>query len=231
MAWCSARCCVICTVDGRPFGSSWYGKEVSTEDTRLTFMTLARIDFAEHPQSVIVLTNMFYAEALTLFPKVGSASRTRCAGSTCRSKGKTVPRVLPADPRTRRPSQPWAGRRRRAPRRGTPVYVTPSVMVLYRDDHEFALNDLNPATDGAPQPFEYDVVLAAQLYRSRNVGRDQGQERVGPTSPRRWPSPDGWSSFSRLDTILGWRVRRDLVAEDPFATPRHMPTGKASTPH
>ncbi|MEY2553318.1 MAG: hypothetical protein QOC57_1178, partial [Ilumatobacteraceae bacterium] len=36
------------------------GKEVSMEDTRLTLATLPD-RLAEHPQSVIVLTNMFYA--------------------------------------------------------------------------------------------------------------------------------------------------------------------------
>ena len=44
------------------------GKEVSMEDTRLTLATLPD-RLAEHPQSVVVLTNMFYAEAPHLFPK------------------------------------------------------------------------------------------------------------------------------------------------------------------
>ena len=43
------------------------GKEVSMEDTRLTLSTLPG-RLAEHPETVVVLTNMFYAEAPELFP-------------------------------------------------------------------------------------------------------------------------------------------------------------------
>ena len=44
------------------------GKEVSMEDTRLTLSTLPG-RFSEHPETVVVLTNMFYAEAPELFPR------------------------------------------------------------------------------------------------------------------------------------------------------------------
>ena len=44
------------------------GKEISMEDTRLTLSQLAD-RFAEHPQTVVALTNMFYAEAPWLYPR------------------------------------------------------------------------------------------------------------------------------------------------------------------
>ena len=44
------------------------GKEVSMEDTRLTLSTLPG-RFSEHPETVVVLTNMFYAEAPELYPR------------------------------------------------------------------------------------------------------------------------------------------------------------------
>ena len=80
------------------------GKEVSMEDTRLTLATLPD-RLAEHPQSVVVLTNMFYAEAPNLFPKVAGVPRQGPV-DRCSVEGQYVARVLPADPRARRPPDP-----------------------------------------------------------------------------------------------------------------------------
>lgn len=44
------------------------GKEASMEDARLTLSQLPD-RFAEHPNTVVVLTNMFYSEAPWLWPK------------------------------------------------------------------------------------------------------------------------------------------------------------------
>ena len=81
------------------------GKEVSMEDTRLTLATLPD-RLAEHPQSVIVLTNMFYAEAPTLVPEGRRVPRQGALDRRA-AEGQHGPRVLPADPRARRP--PHAG--------------------------------------------------------------------------------------------------------------------------
>ena len=48
---------------------------------------------------------------------------------------------------------------------GNPLYVEPSVLVLYRADQSFALNDVIP--DPGRFDLGYDLVIASQPYRSR----------------------------------------------------------------
>src|SRR4029079_8545006 len=104
---------------------------------------------------------------------------------------------------------------------GNPVYVTPSVMVLYRDDHAFAMNDLIPRPTGGPQPFEYDLVLAAQPYRSRTSAETKVKNVLGPLAKALAPG-------GRLVVVQAPGhdpameiIRPIWAAQDPFATPRH----------
>ncbi|MGH8911489.1 MAG: hypothetical protein ACRDVD_03180, partial [Acidimicrobiia bacterium] len=54
---------------------------------------------------------------------------------------------------------------RTSPRSGNPVYVRPSVLVLYRDDHEFLLRPMIPHRDDTEAP-GYDLIVSAQAYRA-----------------------------------------------------------------
>jgi hypothetical protein len=194
------------------------GKEVSMEDTRLTLATLPD-RLAEHPQSVVVLTNMFYAEAPHLFPKAPEF-HDKVRWIDVPLKGNTAheffQQIHELDDHL---TQGW--QTASSPRTGNPVYVTPSVMVLYRDDHAFALNDLIPRPTGGPQPYEYDVVLAAQPYRSRTSAETKVKNVLAPLAKALAPA-------GRLVVVQstghdpGMEVIRKIwPAEDPFATPRH----------
>jgi hypothetical protein len=195
------------------------GKEVSMEDTRLTLATLPD-RLAEHPQSVIVLTNMFYAEAPTLFPKAPE-HQAKVRWFDVALKGNSAHEFfLQIHELDDHLTQGW--QTASSPKTGNPVYVTPSVMVLYRDDHAFALNDLIPRPTGGPQPFEYDLVLAAQPYRSRTSAETKVKNVLAPLAKALAPA-------GRLIVVQSTGhdpgmevIRRIWPAEDPFATPRHM---------
>jgi hypothetical protein len=194
------------------------GKEVSMEDTRLTLATLPD-RLAEHPQSVVILTNMFYAEAPNLFPKAAEF-QDKVRWIDVPLKGATAheffQQIHELDDHL---TQGW--QTASSPKTGNPVYVTPSVMVLYRDDHAFALNDLIARPTGAPQPFEYDLVLAAQPYRSRTSAQTKVKNVLAPLAKALAPN-------GRLIVIQSTGhdpgmeiIRKIWPAEDPFATPRH----------
>jgi hypothetical protein len=57
----------------------------------------------------------------------------------------------------------WAVRT--SDRTGNPIYVRPSVLVLYRRDREFLVRPLLPRLDRPPGG--YDLVIASQVYRAR----------------------------------------------------------------
>src|SRR5690606_8765256 len=120
---------------------------------------------AEHPETIFVLTNMFYAEAPGLFPRAQANQANLqwwdvpldgTTGHEFHSQITDLEHVLEAG---------WQTKVSEAS--GNLVYRTPSVIVLYRKDRAFALHDLLPRNTGAPQSFGYDLVLAAQPYRSR----------------------------------------------------------------
>jgi hypothetical protein len=94
-------------------------------------------------------------------------------------------------------------------------------MVLYRDDHAFALNELIPRPTGGPQPFEYDLVLAAQPYRSRTSAATKVKNVLAPLAKSLAPG-------GRLVVVQSTGhdpgmeiIRRIWPDEDPFATPRN----------
>jgi hypothetical protein len=52
-----------------------------------------------------------------------------------------------------------------SPKTGNPVYERPVVMVIYRDDHKFLLDQILPKPGGTQA--SYDLVIASQPYRAR----------------------------------------------------------------
>jgi hypothetical protein len=194
------------------------GKEISMEDTRLTLGTLPD-RLAEHPESVIVLTNMFYGEAPYLYPR-SPEHQPKLQWLDVPLKGNSAheffQQIHDLDHRL---IQSWQTESSRVT--GNPVYANPAVMVLYREDHAFALNDLIPQQIGGPQPIAYDLVLAAQPYRSRTSAELKVKNVLGPLAKALAPG-------GRLIVIQSTGhdpgmevIRRIWPAEDPFVTPRH----------
>ncbi|MCZ6887427.1 MAG: hypothetical protein O7H39_02945, partial [Gammaproteobacteria bacterium] len=138
------------------------GKEISLEDIRLSLEKLPD-RFVEHPSSVVVFTNLYYAEAPWL-----TVSKPELAGTVnwmdVPLQGDTAAefgeQLRDLDPRL---VDGWQVRA--SERTGNPLYVKPSVLVLYREDHSFALDGVKP---GQTEPrAEFDLVLVSQPWRAR----------------------------------------------------------------
>jgi hypothetical protein len=194
------------------------GKEVSMEDTRLTLATLPD-RLAEHPQSVIALTNMFYAEAPYLWPKSAEHQQNvqwidvPLKGDSAHEFDRQIHDL------DHRLTQAWQTESSGVT--GNPVYVKPSVMVLYREDQAFAMNDLIPRPIGGPQSFRYDLVVAAQPYRSRTPAATKVKHVLAPLAR-------ALTQGGRLVVVQSTGhdpgmeiIRRIWPTEDPFTTPRH----------
>ncbi len=151
----------------------WFvvGKEISIEDVRLSLDKL--IDrFHEHPQMVAVITNMYYTEAPKLMPRSAAAQSALnwielpFGGSSTEEFEEQITEIMP------NLIDGWGVKT--SAQSGNPVYVRPSVLVLYRKDQRFTLDRIisRPGTlDG-----RYDLIVASQPYRA-HTGADQGAQR------------------------------------------------------
>jgi hypothetical protein len=138
------------------------GKEISLEDVRLALQKMSD-RFFEHPATVLVLTNLAYADAPWLAVKSVSAASSLVwhevplAGDSAYRFEQQITDLVPFL------SQNWkAGV---SPKTGNPVYERPVVLVLYREDHKFLLDPIIPRPGGTMA--NYDLVIASQPYRAR----------------------------------------------------------------
>jgi hypothetical protein len=137
------------------------GKEISIEDVRIA---LGRMPdrLYEHPEMVLVVTNMNYREAPSLTPsgeKAGDLTwiEAPLEGATADDFGRQIHDLFD------RLVHPWEVVT--SPKTGNPLYARPSALVVYRKDREFLLKDVIPGpgkTDGL-----YDLIVASQPYRAR----------------------------------------------------------------
>ena len=138
------------------------GKEISLEDVRLTLERMPD-RFFEHPATVLVMTNLYYKEAPWLTPhSVASASsltwhEVALSGTTSRDFEAQITGLQPFL------AENWRVAVNKTT--GNPIYVRPTVLVIYREDHKFQLTPVIPRR-AAPQA-DYDLVIASQPYRLR----------------------------------------------------------------
>jgi hypothetical protein len=138
------------------------GKEISLEDVRLALQKMSD-RFFEHPATVLVFTNLAYADAPWLAVKSLAAASSLVwhevplAGDSAYRFEQQITEL------TGFLSQNWkAGV---SPKTGNPVYERPVVLVLYREDHKFLLDPIIPRPGGTMA--NYDLVIASQPYRAR----------------------------------------------------------------
>src|SRR5215470_17391575 len=138
------------------------GKEISLEDVRLALQKMSD-RFFEHPATVLVMTNLAYADAPTLAVKSLSAASSLVwhevplVGDSAYRFEQQITDLVPFL------SQNWkAGV---SPKTGNPVYERPVVLVIYRADHKFLLDPIIPRPGGTVA--NYDLVIASQPYRAR----------------------------------------------------------------
>src|SRR5690349_22457217 len=138
------------------------GKEISLEDIRLTLQKTAD-RFFEHPATVLVLTNLAYADAPWLAVKSLSAASSlvwrelQLAGNSAHRFEQQIVELESFL------AENW--RAGVSPKTGNPVYERPAVLVIYREDHKFLLDPIIPRPGGTMAG--YDLVIASQPYRAR----------------------------------------------------------------
>ncbi len=151
------------------------GKEISLEDVRLTLQKVPdRV--VEHPATVLVLTNLAYADAPWLHVKSVSAASSlvwhelALAGTTAAKFEEQITNLEPFL------ASNWkAGV---SPVTGNPVYERPVVLVIYRDDHRFLLDPILPHPGGTQAG--YDLVIASQPYRARATLEFKARRVIAP---------------------------------------------------
>jgi hypothetical protein len=138
------------------------GKEISLEDIRLTLQKMAD-RFYEHPATVLVLTNLAYADAPWLAVKSMKAATSfvwrelPLVGNSAHQFEAQITEM-----------EEFLGNTWKAgvsPKTGNPVYDRPVALVIYRADHKFLLDPIIPRPGGTRA--DYDLVIASQPYRAR----------------------------------------------------------------
>lgn len=193
------------------------GKEISLEDVRLCLEKLPD-RFAEHPNMVVVLTNLYYYEAPNLWPQREDMAakiswrEVPLEGNSAHAfdaQVKSLHQDLAAD---------WQVVS--SPKTGNPLYASPSVLVLYRKDHRFSLDSIIPASGASSR--QYDLVIAAQPYRARLPADKKCQYVLAPLAKSLRPG-------GRMIVIQSTGrdpgmeiIHRIWPNEQPFQTPRKL---------
>jgi hypothetical protein len=191
-------------------------KEISLEDVRLGLEKMPD-RFFEHPATVLVVTNLNYAEAPRLMPRdLASAAalnwqEVRLQGNSAAEYGEQIEALGQ--------TLAYGWQTKPSAVSGNPVYVRPSVLVIYREDHKFLLDAVIPRPG---RVFEtYDLIVASQPWRARMHAQFKAQKVLAPLA--RSLAPGG-----RLLTIQSYGqdpgleiVQRLWPGENPFTVDRH----------
>ena len=191
------------------------GKEISQEDVRISLEKMAD-RFYEHPLTVLVLTNMFYSEAPRLYPR-SKAMQESLNWLEVPLEGSSAfefdEQIRDLEPRV----QVW-WKTTPSERTGNPLYVTPSVLVIYRKDHEWPLAPVIPRKGDLDH--EYDLVISAQPFRARLPAKVKVRNVLAPLA--RSLAPAGCMVvIQSTGKDPGMEIIRSMWAgEKPFLTPR-----------
>ena len=193
------------------------GKEISLEDVRLALEKMPD-RFHEHPASVLVMTNLYYSEAPWLAPSSVTAATTlvwhelRLLGDTAHAFERQITDLQPFL------AEHW--RARMSPATGNPIYERPVVLVIYREDYKFLLDQVLPRRGNTRA--DYDLVIASQPYRARTSVEFKARKVIAPLT--RSLAPGG-----RLIAIHSHGkdpgleiIQRIWPGENPFTTNRHQ---------
>jgi hypothetical protein len=192
------------------------GKEISIEDVRLTLEKLPD-RFMEHPASCIVITNLYYAEAPWLRPRsVKSAAalnwrEVALEGDSSHAFGEQLAALdsFLVDSWQVRSSETT----------GNPMYVRPSVLVLFRKDHSFLMDSVIPKQGTFSA--NYDLAIASQPWRARMSAEFKVQKVLAPIARSLGNSGRMLIVQSSGDDPALELVRQVWPNEDPFRVNRH----------
>jgi len=172
----------------------------------------------EHPAMVLVITNMFYSEAPWLKPNsVTSATslvwhELSLTGNTAHEFEAQITDLQPFL------AEHWGARI--SPSTGNPVYEKPVVLVIYRDDHKFLLDQVRPRRGAAIA--DYDLVIASQPYRARAPVEFKAKRILAPLTRALAPGGRLIVIHSHGDDPGLEIIRRVWPGDHPFIHDRHQ---------
>lgn len=189
-------------------------KEISLEDVRLGLVKMPS-HFVEHPQTVLVITNMKYSEAPTLQASPGQKPIKRREVAL---KGQTTHEFM-RQIHDLHPILEEGWQTAPSPKTGNPLYIHPSVLIIYRADQQFALSSVIPPKGSMRA--DYDFIICAQPYRSRSTAEAKVNYVLGPLASSLGPG-------GRMVVVqsTGYDPGMEIIrhiwpGEEPFPTPRH----------
>jgi hypothetical protein len=197
-------------------------KEISLEDVRLTLEKMPD-RFHEHPATVLVMTNLNYAEAPWLTP----SSITAATGMVWHELALQGDSAADFDAQITALA-PFLGQNWRASvsrKSGNPVYEKPVVLVIYREDQRFLLHEALPRR-GAGRA-DCDLVIASQPYRARASVEFKARRVLAPLAragARRAADrhPLQWRRSRHRDRAAGLARRKSIHIRSPHAAEGHQ---------
>ena len=150
-------------------------KEISLEDVRLGLEKMPD-RFLEHPATVLVVTNLRYAEAPRLIPRAGGSAvamnwhEVLLKGQNSNEYARQIGGLAP--------TLAYGWKTKPSAKSGNPVYVRPSVLVIYRADHKFLLDRVIPRRGVAVEA--YDLIVASQPWRARMSAKFKAEKVLAP---------------------------------------------------
>ena len=193
------------------------GKEISLEDVRLALQKMSD-RFFEHPATVLVLTNLAYADAPWLAVKSLSAASSMVwhevplAGDSAYRFEQQITDLVPFL------SQNWkAGV---SAKTGNPIYERPVVLVLYREDHKFLLDPIIPRPGGTVA--NYDLVIASQPYRARASLDFKAKRVIAPLAKSLGPGGRLIAIHSHGNDPGMEIIQKVWPGDNPFLHDRHQ---------
>jgi hypothetical protein len=193
------------------------GKEISLEDVRLSLEKMPD-RFYEHPASVLVMTNLYYAEAPWLVPNSVTAASSMIwhevalNGTTARDFEEQITALQPFL------AENWRAGVSKVS--GNPVYERPVVLVIYRNDHRFMLDSVIPKR-GATRA-DYDLVMASQPYRARASVEFKAKKVIGPLARSLGPGGRLLAIHSHGNDPGLEIIQKIWPSENPFMHDRHQ---------
>lgn len=192
------------------------GKEISLEDLRLSLEKMSD-RFHEHPATVLVVTNLYYTEAPWLTPRSMKAAATLnwvdvpLSGDSSHEFHEQITALMPTL------ADSWQVRA--SEKTGNPLYERPTVLVLYREDHKFLLDQVIPKPGRAEA--NYDLVIASQPYRARMPVEFKAEKVLAPLA--KGLAPGGrMIGIHSCGGDPGLEIIRQVwPGENPFKTNRH----------
>jgi hypothetical protein len=193
------------------------GKEISLEDVRLALQKMSD-RFYEHPATVLVLTNLAYADAPWLAVKSLSAASSLVwhevplTGNSAYRFEQQITDLVPFL------AQNW--RAGVSQKTGNPVYERPVVLVLYREDHKFLLDPIIPRPGGTIA--NYDLVIASQPYRARSPLEFKAMRVIAPLAKALGPGGRLIAIHSHGNDPGLEIIQKVWPGDNPFIHDRHQ---------